>query len=169
MIRELTRNISNFIILVLLQVLILNHIQFSGFINPYLYVLFILLLPFETPKWIILISSFFLGLSIDIFLQTWGLHTFSSVFVGYIRPYLLKIIAPRDGYDAGTQPGIRHYGFEWFIIKYSLIIVLVHHLVLFYLEAFKFHQFFATLLRAILSSIFTLILIILSQLLTQKR
>jgi rod shape-determining protein MreD len=168
MIRELTRNISNFIFLILIQVLILNHIEFSGFVNPYLYVLFILLLPFETPRWLQLISSFFLGLAIDMFMQTWGLHTFASVFIGYIRPYLLKIVAPRDGYEAGTLPGIKHFGFEWFM-KYSVIIVLSHHLVLFYLEAFKFHQFFSTLLRALLSSVFTLILIMLSQFLIQKR
>jgi hypothetical protein len=128
-----------------------------------------LLLPFETPRWLLLVSSFLIGLSVDVLMQTWGMHTFASVFAGYIRPYILKVIAPRDGFDAGTQPGIKHFGFEWFIIKYSAIIVLAHHFILFYLEAFKFHQFFSTLLRVILSTIFTLILITLSQLLIQKR
>jgi len=168
MIRELTRNIGNFIFLVLLQVLVLNHIEFSGFINPYLYILFIISLPFETPMWVLLFSSFLLGFTIDVFMGTWGINTFASVFTGYLRPYLLKVIAPRDGYEAGTQPNVTFFGFEWFI-KYAAILVVAHHFVLFFLEAFKFHQFFSTLARVILSSIFTMILIILSQLLTQKR
>jgi rod shape-determining protein MreD len=168
MIRELTRNIGNFIFLVLLQAVVLNHIEFNNYINPYLYVLFILVLPFETPKWLILISSFALGLTIDIFMGTWGVHTFASVFMAFLRSFVLKVIAPYDGYEASTYPNAHFYGFEWFI-KYATILVVAHHFVLFYTEAFKFHQFFSTLLRVILSSIFTLLLVILSQFLTQKR
>jgi rod shape-determining protein MreD len=168
MIRELSRNLVNFIFLVLLQVLVLNHIEFSGFINPYFYVLFIILLPFETPVWILLVSSFLLGLSVDVFMGTWGIHTLASVSMAYIRPILLKYIAPRDGYETGTKPNVKFQGFEWFI-KYSVILVVTHHFVLFYAEAFKFHQFFATLLRVILSSVFTMLLVVLSQLLIQKR
>jgi len=168
MIRELTKSFGNFLFLVLLQVLVLNHIEFSGFINPYLYVLFIILLPFETPRWILLISSFFLGLTIDIFMGTWGIHTFATVFLGYLRPILLKYIAPREGYEVGTKPNIRFFGLEWFI-KYAAILVIAHHFVLFYVEAFKFHQFFSTFFRVILSSLFTMILVVLSQFLTQKR
>jgi rod shape-determining protein MreD len=168
MIREITKNIGMFVFLILLQVWVLNHIEFSGFINPYLYILFIILLPFETPKWVLLIAAFLLGLIIDIFMGTWGIHTFATVFLAYIRPYMLKVIAPRDGYEAGTQPNVRFFGFGWFI-RYAAILVLAHHFVLFYLEAFKFHQFFSTLLRVMLSSIFTMVLVVLSQLLTQKR
>ena len=168
MIRELSKNLGIFIFLVLLQVLVLNHIEFSGFINPYFYVLFIILLPFETPSWLLLGSAFFLGLSIDIFMGTWGVHTFATVFMAYIRPILLKYIAPREGYETGTKPNANFQGLGWFI-KYAAILVVAHHLVLFYIEAFKFQLFFPTLLRVILSSIFTVILIILSQLLTQRR
>jgi rod shape-determining protein MreD len=168
MIREVFRNTINFIVLILLQVLVLNYIEFSGFINPYLYVLFILLLPFGTPQWVLLVSSFFLGLIIDIFMGTWGINAFASVFMAYLRPYLLKVIAPRDGYETGTYPSTKWFGFEWFF-KYAAFLVIAHHLVLFYTEAFKFHQFFSTMLRVILSSVFTLLLIFLSQLLTQKR
>ena len=63
---QILKNIIRFVVLVFIQVAILNNIQISGFINPYMYVLFILLLPFETPNWILLVLSFFLGLSIDI-------------------------------------------------------------------------------------------------------
>ena len=67
MINLYVRNIGRFIVLVLFQVLVLNNIQFSGYVNPFMYVLFILLLPFETPRWLLLLSGFLLGLSVDIF------------------------------------------------------------------------------------------------------
>jgi len=168
MIKEIYKNIGAFIFLVLLQVLILNNIEFSGFINPYLYILFILLLPFDTPKWALLLTAFFLGLSIDIFSDTLGMHSFASVLIAYMRPNVLKIFAPRDGYDTTMRPGLKSFGMEW-LVKYSLIMVLIHHFILFYIETFKFELFFSTLLRVILSTIFTIILIILSQLLTLRR
>jgi rod shape-determining protein MreD len=157
-----------FVGLVLLQVLILNNIEISGFINPYFYILFILLLPFETPKWLLLVSAFALGLSIDLFSHTLGMHAFACVLVAYIRPFLLKVIAPREGYDAGTTPGVKYFGLDWFM-RYAVIIVFTHHFALFFIETFKFHEFFSTLFRVILSSIFTLIIILLSQLLMVKR
>ncbi len=168
MIRYFSRHIANFIFLILFQVLILNNIQVSGYINPYLYVLFIILLPFETPKWLLLITGFMLGMSIDLFSNAIGMHTFATVLIAFLRPYLLKYIAPREGYETGTQPNLNFFGAEWFI-KYAFILILIHHFALFFMEAFKFQQFFATLLRVILSSIFTLLLVVLSQLLTLRR
>ena len=162
MIKLLGRNIIRFAILVLIQVLLLNNIQISGYIVPYFYILFILLMPFETPGWLLLFAAFALGLSVDMFGQTLGMHTTATVFMAFLRPYLLRTIAPRDGYETGTFPRIFYYGFEWFL-KYAVILVLAHHLVLFYTEVFRFTEFFSTLLRALLSSLFSVILIILSQ------
>lgn len=168
MVSDIFRHTGNFIFFVLLQVLILNHIEFSGFINPYLYILFIILLPFQIPRWFLLVVSFLLGISVDLFSNTLGMHAFASVAIAFIRPYLLEVIAPRDGYEVGTKPSIAFFGYEWFI-KYAAILVFIHHFSLFYIEAFKFQLFFSTLLRVILSSFFTIILIILSQLLTIRR
>ncbi len=162
MIKLLPRNIFRFIFLILLQVWVLNNIQFSGFINPYMYVLFILLLPFETPGWLVLVLSFFLGLSIDMFTDTIGMHTSASVFMGFLRSFVLQGIAPRDGYETGTFPRIYYYGFTWFL-KYSVLLVFLHHLFLFSVEAFTFTNYHLVLLRTILSTIFTSILILLSQ------
>jgi len=96
------------------------------------------------------------------------MHTFATVLIAFLRPYILKFIAPREGYETGTRPNLKFFGFEWFF-KYAIILVLIHHFALFFIEAFTFHQFFATLLRVILSTMFTLLLIILSQYLTLKR
>ena len=88
MIKLLGRNIIRFAILVLIQILLLNNIQISGHIVPYFYILFILLMPFETPGWMLLFAGFALGLSVDMFGQTLGMHTSATVFMAFLRPYL---------------------------------------------------------------------------------
>lgn len=168
MIKILSRNIVRLIVLILLQVFIFNNIQFSKFVNPYFYIIFILLLPFETPGWVMLILSFMLGFSIDLFSQTLGIHASSTVFMAFCRPYILRLIAPRDGYESGTFPRLYYYGFGWFF-KYTAILTLVHHIFLFYIEVFTFSDFFLTLLRALLSTIFTITLIIISQYFIYKK
>lgn len=157
-------NIVRFITLFLFQVLILNNIQLSGYINPYLYVLFILMLPFETPRWVLLISAFFMGLSIDMFTHTPGLHAAATTFMAFIRPGLISMLSSNKEIEPGTNPDIRVFGFVWFM-AYASILVLLHHLVLFYLEVFRFSDFFTTMSRVLISSVVTIILIMLTQLL----
>jgi rod shape-determining protein MreD len=162
MIKVVSRNILRFVILVLVQVLIFNNIEIGGYLTPYIYIIVIILLPFETPPSVSLTLGFFLGLSIDIFTDTIGMHTASTVFIAFIRPYVLSNFAPRDGYETGTFPRVFYYGLPWFI-KYAALMVVAHHLMLFYIEMFKFQDFFSTLLRVILSSLFSIILIVSSQ------
>ncbi len=162
MIRIVGRNIIRFLVLVLLQVLVLDNVMLGGFLNPYIYILFILLMPFETPRWLLLVSGFLLGLSIDLFSNTLGLHASATVVIAFIRPWVLSIFAPRDGYEPDTFPRIHYYGFNWFL-RYTLVLVFVHHLFLFYIEVFHFQEFLTTFLRVILSTILTTSTIILSQ------
>jgi rod shape-determining protein MreD len=149
-----------FILLVLLQVLLFNNIQFSGYVNPYVYILFILLLPIDVPSWLLLILSFVTGLIIDFFSGSPGMHTSATVLAGFVRPYVLRIVSPRDGYESGSDPSMLNYGFRWFFF-YALLVVLVHHTALFYLEVFRFAEFFRTMLRVLLSSIFSMTFILL--------
>jgi len=142
------------VILVLLQVLVLNYIQFSGFVNPYVYIMIVLLLPSTIPAWLLLIISFLSGLVIDLFSGSPGMHASATLLAGFSRPYILRIIAPRDGYESGSDLSMAAYGARWFLV-YTAIIVVIHHTALFYLEVFRFTDFFRTLLRVILSSAFT--------------
>jgi len=149
-----------FILLILSQVLLFSNIQFSGYINPYVYVMFILLLPIEIPSWLLLILSFAIGLIMDFFSGSPGMHSSASLLAGFVRPYVLRSVSPRDGYEPNSDPSMITYGFRWFLI-YTLLIVLVHHTALFYLEVFRFTDFFRTMLRVLLSSFFTIVFIIL--------
>jgi hypothetical protein len=150
-----------FISLVLIQVLIFNQVQFSGFFNPYVYVLFIILLPLSAPRYAVLILAFLLGLTIDIFSNSLGVHSAATVFIAYVRPLVIRLISNRED-DRSDYPGLNQNKLRWFI-NYALIMVLLHHTLLFYLEVYTFANFFNTLYRVILSSLFSVIVIILSQ------
>lgn len=154
MINEIIKNTIRFILLVLLQVLIVQNIRLGPYIILFPYILFILLLPFETPKLVVLLIAFFTGLVIDMFYDTAGIHAAVCTLVGFSRHYVLKLLSPREGYDPGLSPTIQSMGPVWFI-TYSAVIIFIHHLFFFYLEIFRFSEFFTTLLRVFLSTIGT--------------
>ncbi|HIA37503.1 MAG TPA: rod shape-determining protein MreD [Flavobacteriales bacterium] len=162
MINILFSNLLRFVLLVLFQVLILNNIQFAGYLNPFLYVLFILMFPFDIPKPLLLIVAFITGLFIDMFSNTMGMHASACVFLGFIRPYILRYIEPRGGYEHDATPSIKDMGLTWYL-SYAGVLVFLHHLLLFYLEIFRLSEFFSTLYRVVLSSCFSMLLILLSQ------
>jgi hypothetical protein len=168
MINSVLKYVALFLLLLLIQLLIMDNIQFSGYINPYIYLLFIILLPFETSAITLLLLSFFTGLTVDLFSGTPGLHTSATLVAGFIRPYLLRSIAPHDDYEKGGEPGLKTYGIRWFFIYVSVMVVF-HHFTLFYLEVFRFAQFFSTLLRVSLSSIFTIGFVLIIQSLIIRR
>jgi len=144
-----------FILLVLAQILLFNNIQFSGYVNPYIYIMFILLLPAEIPAALTLFLSFGIGIVIDFYSGSVGMHAFASTFAGFVRPFVLRSISPRDGYTPGEQLSMLSYGFRWFLL-YAAIIVFVHHAVLFFVEAFRIIDFLRTFFRIILSTVFSL-------------
>lgn len=162
MVNEIVRHIIRFLLLVFAQGLILKNVEPGFYINPFLYVLFIIQLPFETPNWLVMIVSFFLGFCVDVFYGTIGMHMATCTFIGWMRPRLLRFMAPRDGYEFGTQPTMQDMGRAWFL-TYATIIIVVHHFLLFTLEVFSFHGFFTTLLRIVFSSLATLLLVVVTQ------
>ena len=114
MLIDIIKHSTRFLALLLLQGLVLNNIELSDYINPFLYVLFILSLPLNASKYLVLILSFVMGISIDIFSSTLGMHTAASVFMGFLRPYILKILEPRDGYEANFSVNIADMGIKWY-------------------------------------------------------
>ena len=159
--REIIKYTLMFVGLVLTQVLVFNHIQFSGFVNPYIYILFVMLLPLSSPRYLVLIAAFVLGLTIDVFSNSLGVHAFATVFMAYMRPLIIRAISNREE-DKSNYPGLLQFKFRWFA-SYTVIMVLIHHLVLFYLEVYTFSNFLETLLRILLSSVFSVVVIVLSQ------
>lgn len=144
------------------QVLVLNHIYLGGFINPYLYIYFILLLPFRTPKWLLLLSSFVIGICVDLFVNTIGLNAAASVLMAFFRPVVISVISSGPESLIGETPSLRNQGIKWFLY-YAISLTLIHHFALFYLEIFRLDEFFLTLIRVLGSSVFTITLIMIGE------
>lgn len=168
MIDIIQRNIIRFFVLALVQVLIFNNINMGGYLNPYIYILFIILMPFETPRVFLLVTAFLLGFIVDVFTNTLGVHSGASVLTAFLRPFVLQYFAPRDGYEVRTYPRVHYYGLLWFL-KYSAILVSAHHLFLFFVEAFTFDNFFVTISRALLNILFSLFMIVFSQYIVYRK
>lgn len=162
------KHFLRFIFLVFFQVFILNNIEVSGYINPYLYILFVILLPIDTDRWLLLISAFLLGLSVDIFSDTAGMHAAAATLAAFARPAIINLATQKQEVDTGTEPSVKEFGFRNFF-TYSFLVTSIHHISLFYIEVLRFSEFFSTLYRAVLSVIFTMILILITNYLFLKK
>lgn len=155
-------NIFRFVGLILFQVLILNQVELHGFISPYIYPLFILLLPFETPKWLLLCLGFLTGISVDLFANTPGLHAAATVFMAYCRSAIVLFNQPPGDYEPTDRPNIKSMGINWFLV-YAATAIFLHHAFYFYLEVYNISFFFYTLLKLLGSSIISIVLIVVYQ------
>jgi rod shape-determining protein MreD len=157
---NILRYAGTFVLLITLQLLIFNNIEFSGYVNPFVYVMFILILPVAIQSWILLLLSFLTGFVIDLFCGTLGVHVFATVLAGFVRPWVLSLNVTAEGAEAEMSPSSYRSGLRWFLI-YTFTVVLVHHLALFFVEIFSLRHFFETLLRVLVSTTVTTFFIIL--------
>ncbi|WP_242092829.1 rod shape-determining protein MreD [Aestuariivivens sediminicola] len=147
-----------FVILILTQVLIFNQINFLGYINPYPYILFILLYPVKNNRMLFIFLSFLLGLTIDLFMDSGGIHAAGSVLVAYTRPLFLKSSFGTVYEYQSIKFNTVEFGSK---LNYIAILTAVHHLVLFSLEIFSVSKIILILQKALFSSIFTILLCVL--------
>jgi rod shape-determining protein MreD len=161
-------NLVRFVMLIFLQVFLLKNVALYDLSTPYLYILFILLLPFETPNIVLFILSFLVGLTIDMFYDTPGLHAAACTVLALVRVMFISITVQKDGFDNEPEPTLSIMGFRWFF-TYALVLTLFHHFFLFNLEVFRLTEIQYTLSRFLLSSIFTVFLMLVSGLLFFRR
>jgi hypothetical protein len=161
-------NSLRFILLILAQIYVFDKIQLTGFINPQVYVLFILMLPFGISGFWLLAFAFLTGITVDIFQHTPGMHAAASVFLAWCRPGIIRIVGKKDDLEPYQYPNIRESGSLWFL-SYTLILVFLHHLFLFYLEAFRMNEFLQTLIKVVINSLISTIIIMLLQFLFFSR
>lgn len=128
-----------FVFIVAIQVLVLNQIELGLGIQLMVYPLFILLLPVELGIFSLLTLAFTMGASIDLFSNTYGLHTSALLTFAYVRPIIFKAFAPRDGYDPLLETTIFAMGSKWFLKIFGLLIV-IHNLWFFLMEMFKINE-----------------------------
>ena len=162
----ITLNITRFIILILIQVLVLNNINFLGYLNPYIYLLFIIIYPIKNNRLLFIFISFLLGLVMDLFVDSGGIHAAACVTIAYIRPIILKfsfgmIYEHQNIKFSSTEFGKR--------LSYFSILIVVHHLIIFSLEIFNSSKIILILKKSLFSSIFTIILCLLITILFSRK
>jgi hypothetical protein len=144
-----------FFVLVLAQVLIFNYINFFGSINPYPYILFIALFPVKNNRITIISLSFLLGLSVDLFLDTGGMHAAACLFVAYVRPVILKFCFGTIYEHQTIKFESVEFGSK---LTYFTLLTVLHHLVLFLLEFFNVSKIILVLQKTLFSGIFTILM-----------
>jgi hypothetical protein len=159
----MSRNINNilrFIGLLLIQVTILNRINFGGFINPQIYVLYVILFPYYNKnKGYFLLSSFFLGISIDFFMNSGGINAFSLTLIAFFRQTIFNMIIGKQ--DKNESISFHEIPMAK-AITYILILTFIHTTSIFWLENFSFDQLGLMFIRIILSTIYSTVIIYLS-------
>jgi rod shape-determining protein MreD len=141
--------------LLAIQIVIFNNMNFLGYISPFPYLLYIILYPVNSNRSGLLISSFLLGITMDMFCNSGGIHATACVILAYYRPYIFKF-AFGLSYEYQTIKLNESLTPERF--SFILVSVILHHIILFTLEAFQFKFIWDILLRTLFSSIFTIII-----------
>lgn len=152
-------NIVRFFVLVTLQIVVLNQINFGGWVNPYLYVLFIILYPINSNKFGFIAASFALGLLIDIFSDSGGVHATACLMLAYFRPVFLRF-----AFGLSYEYQTIRIADKLTVDRFTFIMtsILFHHIVLFSLELYRLSLFFNIILHTIVSTLFTFLICIIS-------
>lgn len=157
-----------FIGLILLQVMVVNNITLFYLVHPYVYFLFILILPVSVSNWLLLLVGFFTGWVMDLFAATPGLHASTCVFIAFTRPLVVRLFQPRSVNQEDPDPHIHSFGFGNFVL-YALVLTFLHHLFLHFVEVFEFIEFEKTLFRVVINTAASLGLILVIELLILVR
>ena len=167
---SLLRNIIRFVVFILVQVFVLNQIPALHYsINPYLYFLFILWLPFSLSRFWVMVLGFVTGITLDYFTHTPGLHAAPCVLIAYLRPFLVNILIPQQGAEMNyKEPSIKSLGLAPYA-TYIVLLTVIHHGFLFTLEAWQFGNFWYLVIKTLASSLISLLLILIVEMLFSRK
>lgn len=156
-----------FVFMILIQVFILNNILFLGYVNPYLYIMFIFLYPLNKNRFVFLFLAFLLGLIIDFFSDSGGIHAFSTLLIAYIRLFFVRVYFNKFEVDFPFfRLNLEPFGKRF---NYVVTLTVIHHFILFSFANFSFQNFSNVIINTIYSSIFTLIIYFLATFIFSKK
>lgn len=162
--RQLYRHIIASIIVLLLQIFLLKNVQVQ-FLDKFamtilLYPAIIIFLPLDIQRSLVITLSFFIGLLIDVFYQSYGIHAAALVLTGFTRAFILKVLEPRQGYRINESPSIQSYGTSWFF-TFLGIMLFIHTFTYFAIDAFSFVFFIKILVNSLVTFIVSYIILVL--------
>lgn len=147
-----------FVILILLQVFLFGNIGISLYVNSFVYVAFIILLPMEIPGALLLLLAMLTGVTMDFFMATAGINTIATLFMAFCRPTVLSLLIGKDEVREGGVPNVNRLGIKKFF-RYAFVMILLHNAVFFIFESLTWRYFHVTLIRIVVSSLLTLLLV----------
>ena len=155
---DFLRRLLLFVVLLLAQALVLNHIHLFDCATPLVYVYFVASFRRSYPRWGVLVWRFLMGLCVDIFSNTPGVAATSMTTIGLLQPYLLELFTQRDS-DDDLQPAIFTFGFTRYLF-YTLLLTFAYCLLFFTVETFSFFNWQQWALSVSSSTVLSVILII---------
>lgn len=167
---NLVKNIVRFCLFILVQVFVLDQIPpLHHLVSPYIYFLFILWLPFKMGRRTQMLLAFLLGFALDSFTKSYGLHTAPCVLIAYLRPFLINLLISQEGAESNyNEPSIKSMGFTPYF-TYLTILTFVHHTFLFFLQALQTGGFLYFIVKSLFSTVVSLGLILLVELLFVRK
>jgi rod shape-determining protein MreD len=166
----LMKNIMRFALLILMQFYVFDKVHLHYMVTPYIYFLFILWMPFQLNRTIQMILAFMLGFVLDSFRHSPGFHAAACVLIAYLRPFLISILIPQEGADTNyDEPSVKSMGGFMPYMLYAGLLTLIHHGWLFLLEAWQFGNFWYFIIKTLLSTIVSLLLIVITELLFSRK
>jgi hypothetical protein len=167
---DLVRNIIRLALFTLIQVFVLNKIpHLHRFVVPYIYYLFILWLPYATPRLLLLLIGFSTGLLLDYFQMTPGLHAAACLLIAYVRPFIIILLSPKDTSDfTHKEPSPKGMSWSPYLV-YALTLTFLHHLYLTLLQWLQFGDFISFLIKVAATTAISMLLIIVVELLFPRR
>ncbi len=164
------KNIIRFALFILVQVYVLDRIHLHQMLTPYLYFLFIIWLPFRMGRTQQMLIAFVLGFAMDSFRHHPGFHTAACVMIAYIRPFFINLLIPQEGADNNYQePSFKSMGGIVPYMIFVAVLTFIHHGWLFLLEAWQFGNIWYFLVKTVLSTLLSLLLIIITELLFTRQ
>lgn len=157
--RQFLSYIISFIAFFLIHVFFFRNAVFMHAAFCFFYVGFFLRMPVDVNPLAGMVAAFLMGLLVDLFYDSPGLHAMASVLLVFLRHYWLRLLTPQGGFDSGSRPALTQYGSLWYLL-YALPLVFIHHSVLFFTEAGGFQYFWTTAGKVFASIIYTMLVLI---------
>lgn len=152
---DFVKRLIHFVLLILLQVLVLNHIHLFHYATPLLFVYFLMRFPFGYPRWAVLLWGFFMGIILDMFTNTPGVTASAMTIMALITPYIMRLFVSKEDYIA-DPPSLKSMGIESYY-KYAATYILISNVIFFTFEMFNLVHFGEWILRILCSSVITLL------------
>jgi len=170
--KQILNSVLLFVLAVLLQVLIFKRINLSfgefDYCHFIIYPIIIISLPFKTPRPLVILIGFLAGLCIDMFYNSPGVHASAAVFIAFLRPMILKLLEPYEGYKIDLSPTLKNMGFNWYL-PYVSSMLFIYMIFYFSVEAFSFVYYFEILMRTIFSFIASIIVLLIYEIISSAR